>query len=132
MIVSEEEQNYTVTIDNAAVPDPSNQLRILWPFIGVPMRPHWVVSDTTDPIGPWNPRRPDWAPALLMGQTGDTSTLSPDDALGPSERRDRSTDRQADAREIKTILTTKVPVGLWETEAGVQFRGHSHGGQLPG
>jgi mono/diheme cytochrome c family protein len=35
------------------------------PREGVPDRPHWVVTDLTDPPGPWNPRRSDWEKVLV-------------------------------------------------------------------
>jgi mono/diheme cytochrome c family protein len=38
---------------------------LVMPDVGVPLRPHWVVTDLTDIPGPYFPRRPDWQKIIV-------------------------------------------------------------------
>jgi hypothetical protein len=57
--------------------DPSDVTQLIMVRDGVPDRPHWVVSDTTDPPGDWTPRRPDWATALVDHMAVNDSLTTP-------------------------------------------------------
>jgi mono/diheme cytochrome c family protein len=130
-IVDELANNFALTIDSPDIYDPVNPLDILWPSIGVPVKPHWVVTDTTDPPPPWNPRRPDWADALLSGNPGDTSLLQPDDATA-LENVVASLQTAKLTSDIKTVLTTPVAFGVWKQKAGCKFTGIPTAGSFQG
>jgi mono/diheme cytochrome c family protein len=49
----------------------SHQLEVGHVSLPVPERPHWAVTDLTEPEGAWNPRRPDWRGALMDGPLPD-------------------------------------------------------------
>jgi mono/diheme cytochrome c family protein len=123
-IVNETDNNLAVTPDVEDGVDPMDPTKVLWPNskIAIPIKPHWVVTDTTDPPPPWNPRRPDWANALLQGDPGDTSALEASDAeaLANVVAALQTTTVTSD---IRTVLTTKVPFGIWEQKAGCNFTG---------
>jgi hypothetical protein len=120
-IVNEEANNQTVTIDAPDLYDAEN-INVVWPSIGVPVKPHWVVTDTTDVPPPWNPRRPDWTDALLGGKPGDTSLLDPGDATALKNVVDQLQTAKL-TPEILAALKTKVPFGVWKQKAGCNFNG---------
>ncbi len=79
---------------------------------GVPDRPHWVVTDISDPPGDWIPRQPDWEKALVHQQVvtlGDTQALQTVVNTLPGVN---LTDG------IRRTLTTEVPFGLWLPKPG--------------
>ena len=45
--------------------DPNDPTKLLQPNLGIPIRPHWVVTDITDPPGDWFPRQSLWKPILV-------------------------------------------------------------------
>jgi mono/diheme cytochrome c family protein len=123
-ILNETASNSIVTPDVEDTPDPNDPLKVLWPnsALGVPIKPHWVVTDTTDPPPPWNPRRPDWANALLKGDPGDTSTLGPGDA-DALKNVVAALQTAKLTSDIRTALTTKVPFGVWQNKSSCNFTG---------
>jgi mono/diheme cytochrome c family protein len=132
-IVTETENNYTVTPDVEDFADPMNPLKVQWPNskIAVPIKPHWVTTDTTDPPPPWNPRRPDWADALLSGKPGDTSALQPDDVTA-LENVVAALQKTRITADIRTALTTKIPFGVWQQKPGCSFTGVPTAGSYQG
>jgi mono/diheme cytochrome c family protein len=92
----------------------------------VPKQPHWVVSDLTEACGPWNPRRADWAAAVVNG------TLPPV-TESPAARDTYHAKRKAYEAELevlkllqekkftdefKRFATVELPVGLWQSKPG--------------
>jgi mono/diheme cytochrome c family protein len=130
-IVDELDHNKPLAPLANGVQDPNNPLLIIWPYIGVPMKPHWVVSDATDPPGAWNPRRPDWADPLLHGVVGDVSQLSPDDAT-TLQNVIAALQTVTVTSDARTVLTTKIPFGLWKPDAKCSFSGIPAAGSYQG
>jgi len=89
--------------------------RLIMPVDGVPDRPKWVVTDTTDPPGDWYPRGADWMTTLVDHKLGDPSRDSQVviNALANITLDDAT--RQA--------LTTDVPMGIWTQKPGCSFSG---------
>jgi mono/diheme cytochrome c family protein len=111
----------TVPTTNGPIADPTDPTgNTIWiPDMGIPLRPHWVVTDDTDVPGPWSPRRADWAQALLQFQNVG-SGVDPDDieqvtnvivALKSVKLSD----------DVRTALLTEAPFGLWVPENDCNF-----------
>jgi mono/diheme cytochrome c family protein len=90
------------------------------PNTRVPLRPHWVVTDLTEPGGDWNPRRANWADFLVKG-------TSPSDPVGGTDeqahtiRRQRTAVRDALAvakitPALRSLSLASQPFGLWEAK----------------
>jgi mono/diheme cytochrome c family protein len=80
---------------------------------GVPDRPHWVVTDTTETPGDWYPRRTDWA-AVLVERKLD----------GVDELQRKVVQMLGDVRvsdTFKAYATTPWPFGLWEKKSSCRF-----------
>jgi mono/diheme cytochrome c family protein len=103
--------------------DPKDLNVMLMPGTGVPIRPHWVTTDLTDPAGDWFPRRPDWKDALVDGMVAATG-------LSESQKQEQA--------EVLAILSKvkiddalrrfalgKQPFGLWTEKAGCDFAGQA-------
>ena len=91
---------------------------LVLPNTRVPIRPHWVVTDLTEPGGDWNPRRANWADFLVKG-------MLPSDPVGGNEERQATVRRQRAAvkealatvtitKELRELSTTPEPFGLWQ------------------
>jgi len=102
--------------NNAATPP-----QLLMPADAVPDRPHWVVTDTTDPPGPWYPRGSNWQDALLPPYKADASGSGVSQADLQTVVNDLP-DVFLD-EETRTALTTPVPFALWQVEPGCDFSG---------
>jgi mono/diheme cytochrome c family protein len=130
------DMNEAVEEDRVEVLDPMNPGMTLWPDIGVPMRPHWVVTDTTDTPGDWNPRRPDWATSLLEGKVGDTGPIGPDDLRVLTDVIDALQTVKL-TPDVKALFSQKLPMGLWKTDqkmcnfAGIPTAGSYQGDSRP-
>jgi mono/diheme cytochrome c family protein len=80
---------------------------------GIPNRPHWVVTDDSDPPGPWNPRRIDWQDVLVKHQLS-----------GADDHQQRVVSMLQSlviTDEFKRFATTPQPFGLWQRKAGCDF-----------
>ncbi len=88
---------------------------LTWPGEGVPDRPHWVLTDTTDYLGPWTPRRSDWQNVLVKHQyTGSDSAANEDlvvEFLNPS---DTSKPGVTLSPAVRAYALNDFPYGLWE------------------
>ena len=98
---------------------------VIMPVDGVPNRPNWVVTDTTDPTGDWVPRGSTWKSFLVDHQL---PALTNDilDALVVDLPNVTLTD------PVRTALTTQVPFGLWKQDPGCNFTGIPTAGSFQG
>jgi mono/diheme cytochrome c family protein len=88
--------------------------------------PHWVITDLSQPPGPWAPRRTDWTSVLVggivpplnsSGCTSPTAQISAhaDEVLAVSLL------QTATLEQIEPYATTAIPVGLWQDSPGCSF-----------
>lgn len=97
------------------------------PTEGVPDRPHWVVTDLTDPPPPWNPRRPDWE--SVLGPGGQVPPLSAADMAFQykidawnSQVQAVGLDRLASiSSALEKFATTPLEFALWEPNQNCKF-----------
>jgi hypothetical protein len=98
--------------------DPNDSHKWLMPADGVPDRPHWVVSDTTDPPGDWQPRNQDWQSALVnpkpLVRTRD-NILEIDT---PTALRNLSI-----TPELKAFARSTYTMGVWKIKPECKFDG---------
>ena len=66
-----------VQLDTKDTYDPKDPTKLLMPDLGTPIRPDWIVTDTTDPPGDWYPRRPDWQDAVVSPEGFEHANLPP-------------------------------------------------------
>jgi mono/diheme cytochrome c family protein len=87
---------------------------------GVPNRPHWVVTDETDPPGPWYPRGGNWQDALVhdppIADASGSGVLPADLQTVVDDLRSVYLDD-----DTKNVLTTPVPFALWQQKTGCDF-----------
>ncbi len=107
------------------VPDPANPGQILQPNVGVPIRAHFVVTDLTDPLGDWYPRRSTW-PDVLVKDVVDMSDLpvSADTREMELEARQTVLDQIEGATlspELRAYVLKEAPFGLWQASASCNF-----------
>jgi len=117
------------------VPDPGNPGQIIQPAVGVPIRPHWVVTDLTDPLGDWYPRRSTWD-QVLVKDVVDMSDLpvSADTRALELEARQTVLDQIEGATltpELRTFVLGEVPFGLWQSSAACDFSSVPKVGDFP-
>jgi mono/diheme cytochrome c family protein len=102
-------------VSDVVVSDPTaTPIRLIMPVDGVPNRPQWVVTDTTDPPGDWYPRGSDWQKPLVHQQLAHAG----DSQIVIDDLKDITLD---DA--TRQALTTEVPFGLWTAKPGCAFTG---------
>jgi mono/diheme cytochrome c family protein len=109
---------YKQVPEAAAVVDRKDNSKIIHPDVGVPLRPHWVVTDLTDPAGEWFPRRPDWEDMLVKGQVNENLQgfdLNQQKILAKVLKEVRITE------ELKRFALTELPFGLWQRKEGCDF-----------
>ena len=85
---------------------------------GVPARPHWVVTDLTDPPGPWYPRGYNWQDALLkqIADASGSGVLQADLQTVVNDLPNVYLDDNT-----KNVLTTPVPFTTWQAKPGCDF-----------
>ena len=85
---------------------------------GVPARPHWVVTDLTDPPGPWYPRGYNWEDALLkqIADASGSGVLQADLQTVVNDLPNVYLDDNT-----KNVLTTPVPFTTWQAKPGCDF-----------
>jgi mono/diheme cytochrome c family protein len=110
--------------------DKKDPTRSIQPDTGVPIRPHWVVTDLTEPPGDWYPRRPDWEPVLVEKKLAETG-------LPAAERAEQAIVIDAlqgvslnDA--LRAFATTEIPFGLWQTKPGCDLSAQPKAGDFQG
>jgi hypothetical protein len=102
------------------------------PEIDVPIKPHWVVTDTTDATGDWTPRRPDWGDAVVSQKiSGASQHLSADDLETLTDVVTSLKDLKL-TPDVRTTLTTPVPFGLWQANPKCDFSGIPTAGSFQG
>jgi mono/diheme cytochrome c family protein len=111
-ITQQVDANQQVVLDTQPVRDPNDPTKLIMPALPVPIRPHWVITDASDPPGDWFPRRVDWSTALVDHQITNTFLKGEDledltdivNALGGAHL-DQAT---------QTVLKQPVPFGIWK------------------
>ncbi len=91
----------------------------------LPDHPHWVNTDLTDPPGPWGPRQSNW-PSVLVEQQIPPIGGS---CQAPANVLDAYADQvdavglvqTASLDQVRDFVTTPVPFGLWQQQAGCDF-----------
>ena len=106
--------------------------QLTMPAEGVPDRPHWVVTDATDPPGDWVARGTQWPKVLEQGQgvIYTTGTSAAADLAKAQEIADYLETITLDDG-TRTALLTEVPFALWQTDPGCDFTGIPTAGSLP-
>lgn len=101
----------------------------------VPDHAHWVITDLTEPQGPWGPRRSDWFSVLIPGATGsaDGGTVSAQVSCGDTSA--SSTAARVKEQQLavdvlqgvtltddfRSFATTPVPFGLWQKKSACTY-----------
>jgi mono/diheme cytochrome c family protein len=138
IIQAEADANQPITTDTQEFYSPTDPNLLIMPAGITPVRPHYISFDDTDPPGPWFPRRPDWASALVSPDVPKfiaDETLS--DQLDPSAAEDLTNVIQAlqtvSLEDERTELLREVPFGLWDTTVpGCNFTGVPTAGSFTG
>jgi mono/diheme cytochrome c family protein len=118
-IVDNDVLNGTLLVPDAdPVYDRIDPTAMLQPAMGVPSRPHWVITDLTEPAGDWYPRRSDWANVLVNGMID--PSLGPADAQAQTELVATLQTVTLDP-SIHSFATTEVPFGVWDQKQGCDF-----------
>ncbi|HEX7481776.1 MAG TPA: hypothetical protein VF331_28475, partial [Polyangiales bacterium] len=99
-------------LDNADGTRSSVNLRI-------PARPHFAVTDLTEPPGDWAPRRSDWKSVLVDRKPGSTASAYEAAAVELLQNV-----KITDA--MKAFALTDVPFGLWQQKAACDFSKVKH------
>jgi mono/diheme cytochrome c family protein len=92
--------------------------QLIMPPEGVPDRANWVVTDETDPPGPWFPRGAAWPQALVQhiaDATGSGATLA-DLQTVINDLPNVTLDAN-----VRSTLLTPMPFGLWQPKASCDF-----------
>lgn len=127
VIQDEVDRGLAVTVDTRPIPDPNDPKALLMSDIGVPVSPHWVNFDDTDPPGDWFPRRADWP--TFLNHPNIPSAVQSLTANGKSMDAPIVTDVLTLLQTIKldaatrAELTKPVPFGLWQVKPGCDFSG---------
>ncbi len=138
-IAAEVNANLPVTSDTGlGFTDPHDPNRYIMPGNFLPIRPNYVSFDDTDPPGPWFPRRPDWADALVDPDVATyVQNTQTSDGLTPDQVEDLT--NVVTALEGVTLaseraeLTKPYPFGLWDTSVpGCDFSGIPTAGSFTG
>jgi mono/diheme cytochrome c family protein len=117
------------------LPNPPRDLQAALSREPIPGHCHWVVTDTTQPPGAWSPRRPDWATVLVQQMptpSASSCILGSDVASAHLEAATavsllqnvtlpRPSDGGVGGGSSGDYLTTAVPFGLWQQQAGCDF-----------
>ncbi len=129
VIVAQANANVAVTSDvGLGTPSATDPTLLIMPPLA-PIRPDYVALDDTDPPGPWLPRRPDWATALVKPDvTAFVTAETASDSLSTGQIEDLTNVLTAlenvTLDDVRTALTQKYPFGLWDTKTpGCNFSG---------
>ncbi len=114
----------TVVADPVCNPIPTGNKELnTYPFAE---HPHWVITDLSQPPGPWTPRRADWASVLVLQ---DVPPLGSGGCTPPASQAAAYADQlnavslleNTTLEEIEPYATTPIPVGLWQVDPGCDF-----------
>jgi mono/diheme cytochrome c family protein len=121
-------KRHPVPIDDPRGIYRGNPPLLVMPSDGVPDRAHWVVTDLTQVLGAWNPRRPDWETILVQQTfpTIDTSTTEGMQAAARQAAEKLVVAHLQDSKvnvgsEFRSFVTKEVPFGLWAQKPGCKF-----------
>jgi mono/diheme cytochrome c family protein len=140
IIADEVNRNLPVSSDVNTFYSPTNSNLVIMPSL-TPIRPDYISFDDTNPPGPWLPRRPDWATALVNPDVaalvqaeidaGDLSTASQEEDLTNVMT---ALENVTLTDATRTALTEKYPFGLWDTTStpGCNFTGIPTAGSYTG
>jgi mono/diheme cytochrome c family protein len=95
-----------------------SKLRLVMPQDAVPDNAHWVVTDLTDTLGDWYPRRADWKDLIVDRKIPAT------DAPAAAAEKGRVIDILQTVTLDDTIhkfAATDLPFGLWTKKDGCDF-----------
>jgi len=122
------------TEDGTHVPSTVLSTAPTWPAEGIPDRPHWVRTDTSDPPGPWLPRQAEWNDVLVKhvySVFGDKDADSLADIktvvemLNPSAGPTTSGAHLTQA--LGTFANAPFAYGLWKNSSACASKLASHG-----
>jgi hypothetical protein len=110
------------------------------PLDAVPNRAHWVITDVTEVLGDWNPRRSDWETILVKQQfpainSDDYATNADYQAALQNQEKEKVTVsllQNVGLGSIRSYATTPVPFGLWQQKASCNFEGIPTAGSFTG
>jgi mono/diheme cytochrome c family protein len=103
---------------------------LVFPDEGVPDRPHWVPTDTTDNPGPWAPRRSDWKTVLVDHK--DDPNKTPDELkhekwvvefLNPAAPGATGVSL---TQAIRDYASKDIPYGLWAKKPNCSYANQKH------
>ena len=90
----------------------------------VPERPHYAVTDLTNPPGDWFPRRPDWRTVLVDLEL---------DGLNPAvKERVQRLQQVVISQALRDLALQGLPFGLWESQDGCDFSAVPKAGDFAG
>ena len=129
VIEDQVDRNVPVTVNSQPVVDPNNPNLLLMSAIGVPVSPHWVNFDDTDPPGDWFPRRADWQKYLAQQSSSEIQNDVQQLTAESGRKADVPiltyllTDLQSITLDAATRaeLTKPLPFGLWQEKPGCDF-----------
>lgn len=105
--------------------DAVDRTKIVQPDVGVPARAHYVVTDLTEPLGDWYPRRTKWNEVVVKGEVELTDLpIDLDQRELELHARQNVLEALKSATltaELKAFVTTEVPFGTWQPKAGCDF-----------
>jgi mono/diheme cytochrome c family protein len=125
--------------DNSIIDTKATFPVLKMPSDGVPDRAHWVVTDLTEVLGEWNPRRADWKTILVDQQF---TVLKPEDFGSEIEYATAKKKQEREMAVVKMLQTVKLdtiesyakqpfPLGLWLQKDGCNFAGEKKVSELP-
>jgi mono/diheme cytochrome c family protein len=95
----------------------------------VPDHCHWVITDSTLPLGNWAPRRPDWA-TILGGDEVSSATGNAQCGVSPQGQAAAALDQATAIAAVQNLpplasverdLTAPRAFGLWQQKPGCKF-----------
>ncbi len=140
VIAAQINANIPVTSDTGVgFYSPADPSRLIMPSGLTPIRPNYVSFDDTDVSGPWFPRRPDWADALVNPNVPTfIQKTAAADGLSPSQVEDLTNvvtalQNVTLSADVKSALLKQYPFGLWDTTvAGCNFSSVPTAGSFTG
>jgi hypothetical protein len=108
-----------------------NPPKIEMPSEGVPNRAHWVVTDLTEPLGDWGPRRSDWSDVLVHGPASGDAGAPPGGGSDPTATAVELLQSVNLTEAIRSFASKEVPFGLWVNKSGCNFSSVPSVGTIP-
>ena len=102
----------------------STATRLIMPDIGVPLQPHWVVTDLTQVPGDWYPRRSDWDEVLVQQNftpTTGTNCATEQQNQAQEELIVQTLQNVTLTSNIRNYALNEIPFGLWLNKSTCNF-----------